>query len=218
MGNQSRLRLFIGYFSYLQNIKIRKRHLVETKLRAGNQVLIMMKLVLAFVGLITSTNGLRLTNGKMQWDAYLYCPNGDRVKAPYHEDNVEGITIEQTLGVLSASFFVPNRSVAEGIYNYRDPARWQEWLEEKCPSSDHCMNFGHRNFYCDRGNLGLWKDKYKSCCIIHDMCYETYRSKEDCDHEFQQNLKASDFGKADAHTIWLAVKIWGEKRSGQKTC
>merc|ERR1711956_144967 len=115
MGNQSRLRLFIGYFSYLQNIKIRKRHLVETKLRAGNQVLIMMKLVLAFVGLITSTNGLRLTNGKMQWDAYLYCPNGDRVKAPYHhEDIVEG-NYHPSIGVLP-SVFIPNRSVAEGIF------------------------------------------------------------------------------------------------------
>ena len=75
-----------------------------------NQVLIMMKLVLAFVGLITSTNGLRLTNGKMQWDAYLYCPNGDRVKAPYHEDNVEGVRFD-------FGWFFSKKSVAEGIYS-----------------------------------------------------------------------------------------------------
>jgi len=108
----------------------------------------------------------------------------------------------------------------EDIYNYRNggPAKWQEWLEEKCPSSDHCMNFGHRNFYCDSGALGLSKGKYKANCIIHDMCYETYRSKKDCDHEFQQNLKASDFGTIDAHTVWLTVKDYGKKRSGQKTC
>lgn len=62
--------------------------------------------MLAFVGLITLTNGL----GDMQWDAYLYCPNGDRVKAPYHFQNQVGLGSAGAIAAgASSSGFQPNQ-------------------------------------------------------------------------------------------------------------
>lgn len=62
----------------------------------------------------------------------------------------------------------------------------------QCKHEDDCYwNVHHRDFGCSSFVGEYLEDTsgVKAACVIHDICYNTERSKDKCDREFKHNVK-----------------------------
>ena len=65
-------------------------------------------------------------------------------------------------------------------------------FEKHCQTDATCpWNTLDERYYCGNRGWPVDLEPYlvKDACIIHDMCYESGRSKQHCDEEFYHNFK-----------------------------
>eukprot|EP00092_Neocalanus_flemingeri_P028495 GFUD01030946.1.p1 GENE.GFUD01030946.1~~GFUD01030946.1.p1 ORF type:complete len:188 (+),score=11.32 GFUD01030946.1:143-706(+) len=81
-------------------------------------------------------------------------------------------------------------------------------FENYCQTCENCpWETSHPNFGCNSLFGPYLEDQKhaKDACIIHDMCYESGRSKSSCDTEFKHNFKQLCYESPGAITSHIAT-------------
>ena len=97
------------------------------------------------------------------------------------------------------------------LYPKPSDSSYEMWFYENCDhqSGLYCYDWNHENLACSFYTLPSYA---LPACKLHDLCYETGRSKNECDNEFEHNLL--EVGMEDgALAIRLGLFYVGSTRS-----
>ena len=95
----------------------------------------------------------------------------------------------------------------------------KQWFDSNCQKHaretlNGCeWNWNQKGFGCGTifGPLMEWWG-HKGPCIIHDMCYESGRAKNDCDVEFRKNLAETGMLRENRWIVYWSVRDHGKIR------